>query len=196
MIEFDLPVYSRTGSTTFSFSSSSQIQYANIAFLAVNTFMWTNTALNPAGIAQYEYVMVPHVLFEWVPTQLTAVQGTFQPSGFNLRYVDGRFDNTDMPTNYFASQIPVNLQCLPTQTSRPQQFSVVLTNAYRAGNGNEACLGQLIAASYFSNNPMLVNGILVLNQPVATVNTISSYNPVVGVIKVTIQLELINALTG
>jgi hypothetical protein len=187
-IVMDIPIYSRTGQSTCSFSDTLQTYYLNLNNQLISTIFWTDTVLTSTGLALYEYVMVHHLSFKWLPSELQPVQGTFQPAAFNLRYLDAYSDDTNLPTSYQVSSMPVNLECLPQQTFRPQLFNIECSNKARFGEGDSGCLGQLQTVGTFNGQ----SGIIVINQPAATINTIASYNPQIGVLKITFQMYLIN----
>jgi len=187
-IVFDQPVFSRTGQSAFSFDNSTQLFFVNLGNILNSTIFWTASVLNSSGMAMYEYVMVHHLQFEWFPVDLTATS-TFMPSPFNLRYLDAYSDDTNLPSSYNVTTMPVNLKCLIAQTAKPQSFIIEASNKGRFGEGDASTLGQLQCVGTFTGQA----GILVLNQPSGTVNTTVSFNPEVGSIKITFGVTLINS---
>jgi len=190
-ITIDFPMFARTGQSNYSFSSSSQVFFIQLTQQLISTAFWGNTVTDVSGLPQYEYGMVHRMNFEFLPNELIMSQKTFELTPFNLRYLDSTSTDSGLPASYNVLAQPVNLKCLINQTNRPQQFTVDLPNTMRVGVGEAPVLGQLMAIPTFSPATC---GIIVLNQPTGYVNSVATYNPQIGVIRVTYQVYLVNAL--
>jgi hypothetical protein len=187
-VSFDQPVFSRTGLSSYSFDNSTQLFFVNLGNILNTTLFWTSSVLDSTGKAQYEYVMVHHLNFEWFPSEHQSTS-TFMPAAFNLRYMDAYSDDTNLPSSYNVATMPVNLRCLIAQTSSPQSFRIEASNRARFGEGDSSTVGQLQCVGTYTGQ----SGILVLNQPSGTVNTTASFNPLIGSIKITFGVTLLNA---
>jgi len=190
-VTIDYPVFARTGQSNYSFSNSAQSFFIQLTQQLISTAFWGNTVVDTTGKPQYEYGMVHNINFEFLPNELIMSQKTFELTPFNLRYLDAYSTDVSLAASYNVVGQPVNLKCLINQTNRPQQFSVDLPNTMRVGDSEAPVLGQCMAITTFSPATC---GILILNQPTGFTNSVTAYNPQVGVIRTTYQVYLINAL--
>jgi len=170
-ITFSQPVYSRTGTTTLTFSSSIQLYYMQFGSIIGNSAWFLNTATTSGTNALYEYIMIPRIDVKWMPALLLPIATTFGPTDFNLRYMDAYADDSVLPSGYQTAFIPTTLQCLIQQTSKPQGFSLQFPNTFRYGQGGFITLGQMGSTNDFLQSPIALGGMLVINQPLQFLNS-------------------------
>jgi len=129
----------------------------------------------------------------FLPKKVIAVSGTFEPTSFGLRYVHNAINDSSLKPTYYGAFNPVHKKFLIDQTTTPQGFSLKFPSQYYSTAGFLGTFGTPQSVYEYQNNSANAAGILTLVQPELCVNTISSYNPIIGFIEIDLHLSLCNS---
>jgi hypothetical protein len=187
-------LFSRTGQTIYSFSSSAQTYFVNLPNLLVSTTWWTSSVIDSSNNPLYEYIKIRGITVRFSPKKMPVVSTTFEPSVFGLRYVHNAINDSSLKPNYFGAINPVHKKFLVDQTSTQQSFHLSFPDKFYSTAGFLGTMGTAQSVYQYQNDTSNAAGILILIQPEVCVNTISAYNPVIGSIEIDFHITLCNSL--
>jgi hypothetical protein len=193
-IEATQSVYLRTGQTIASYSSGSQVYALNLPNLIASSNNFTKFITS--GVPNFEYIKVTGFTLTWYPSNIVAVQGTFEPAAFDFRYIATYSTDSVLPTGYQGNYNESHYNVLLQQSARPRTmvFPLLELPSYITTEGNRQCMGQVINGYNFYNYASSIGGILSIIQTTPSVNTISAYNPKLGFIEIKLHCELYNSI--
>jgi len=184
-------LYLRTGNVQYSFSPSSQQPYVNLATLLNSSSQWNNSVVIGGGGMSFEYCMVPRIRISWMPEALQFTQNTFELTSFLMRYFGSAFDLSPFDAGMTTEFQPAHMKCLVQQTNRPQTVQLDLPSSYIPNSGVFQ-LGCFATVDQYQSST--ISGILTAITTSSATNSVSSYNPRVGIFEITYVVRLFNSV--
>jgi hypothetical protein len=191
-IEATAAIYMRTGQTICSFTPGSQTYYLNLTSLIVNSNNFSK--LSTSGVMNSEFLQCRGMTMKWFPSVIVPVQGTFEPSAFDIRYIPFISTDSILPSGYYGNYNASTASILLQQTGRAQSWIVKFPNSPVVNENNRPSLGQFLSCYNVLNYPSQHGGIIAIIQTTPSLNTITSYNPKLGFLELKFYIDVFNSI--